>query len=211
MCSALQDPVSWGEVASFDMSEVATPPRHSQVGFAGLQQERTMDGSIGRAVSNAAALSGQEKNCTPFALGGVTSLTPISSSKPTQISVWRRRRKERGDTSPLCDRTGSSFLENISNSPKKTPTKSLPFTPSRVNEAFYLLYGFNGVVFGHVTNRPCLLISSDLQPIRNRKPEPGHPCPHLYSCLWTKVSHQHTVAQRDHTQAPERERWVKIL
>uniref|UniRef100_A0A3B4X1S4 MYB proto-onco like 1 n=1 Tax=Seriola lalandi dorsalis TaxID=1841481 RepID=A0A3B4X1S4_SERLL len=37
----------------------------------------------------------------------------------------------KGEPSPLCDRTCSSFLENNSNSPKKTPTKSLPFTPSR--------------------------------------------------------------------------------
>uniref|UniRef100_A0A3Q1FGA0 V-myb avian myeloblastosis viral oncogene homolog-like 1 n=1 Tax=Acanthochromis polyacanthus TaxID=80966 RepID=A0A3Q1FGA0_9TELE len=42
-----------------------------------------------------------------------------------------KRRRERGEASPLCDRTCSSFLDNISNSPKKTPTKSLPFTPSR--------------------------------------------------------------------------------
>lgn len=96
-----------------------------------------IDCSTGHTVGNA-ALSGQDKNCTSFLVGGVTSLTPISSSKPTQISVWRRRRKERGEMSPLCDRTGSSFLENTSNSPKKTPTKSLPFTPSRVNEVFFL-------------------------------------------------------------------------
>lgn len=162
MYSALQDPVSWGDVANFDMSEVVTPPRHNQVGFASLQRERTIDCPIGHAVSNAAALSGQDKNCTPFVDSGVAVLTPISSSKPTQISVWRRRRKERGEMSPLCDRTGSSFLENISNSPKKTPTKSLPFTPSRVNEVFFLFVNYftkpdsfcswwNVVAFCHVT------------------------------------------------------------
>lgn len=162
MYSALQDPVSWGDVANFDMSEVATPPRHNQTGFASLQQERTIDCPIGHEVSNAAALSGQDKNCTQFVVGGVAALTPISSSKPTQISVWRRRRKERGEMSPLCDRTGSFFLENISNSPKKTPTKSLPFTPSRVNEVFFFFHllptslnliplTVGVVVFGHVT------------------------------------------------------------
>uniref|UniRef100_A0A665WLA8 V-myb avian myeloblastosis viral oncogene homolog-like 1 n=1 Tax=Echeneis naucrates TaxID=173247 RepID=A0A665WLA8_ECHNA len=45
--------------------------------------------------------------------------------------LGNRKRRERGEPSPLCDRTCSSFLENISNSPKKTPTKSQPFTPSR--------------------------------------------------------------------------------
>ncbi|XP_056869751.1 myb-related protein A isoform X2 [Takifugu flavidus] len=126
------DPVSWGDVASFDVCEGATPPRQNPVGFASLQQESMIDCSTGHTVSSNAVLSGQEKNCASFLVGGVTSLTPISSSKPTQISVWRRRRKERGEMSPLCDRTGSSFLENTSNSPKKTPTKSLPFTPSRI-------------------------------------------------------------------------------
>lgn len=153
MCSALQDPASWGDVASFNMSEVASPPKH----FSSLQQERTGDSST-------------DKNCAPFVLGGVTSLTPISSSKPTQISVWRRRRKDRGETSPLCDRTGTPFMENLSNSPKKTPTKSLPFTPLRVNAAFFihvllLLHSF--LLFDHVANLPSLCICSDLQHIRD--------------------------------------------
>lgn len=134
MCSALQDPVSWGDVASFNMSEVASPPRH----FASLQPQRTIDSSVGDTVNSAAALSGQDKNCAPFVLSGVASLTPISSSKPTQIAVWRRRRKERGEMSPLLDQTGTSFMENISNSPKKTPKKSLPFTPLRVNETIFI-------------------------------------------------------------------------
>ncbi|CAG00659.1 unnamed protein product, partial [Tetraodon nigroviridis] len=124
------DPVSWGDVAGFTMSEVASPPRH----FSSLQQERPVDGSVGPTVPSAAALSGPDRTRAPFLLGGVA----ISSSKPTQTSVWRRRRKEGGETSPLCDRTGTSFMENISNSPKKTPTKSLPFTPLRVNEPFFI-------------------------------------------------------------------------
>ncbi|XP_061777810.1 myb-related protein A isoform X2 [Nerophis ophidion] len=35
----------------------------------------------------------------------------------------RKRRRHGGETSPLCDRTCFSFLDNISDSPKKTPTK----------------------------------------------------------------------------------------
>ncbi|XP_074478788.1 myb-related protein A isoform X1 [Sebastes fasciatus] len=116
MCFALQDPGVWSDVASFDLSETTTPPRHNQAGYTTLLQERTIDNSLGFPV-----------NTPP----SVTSLTPINSSKPTQASVGRRRRRERGEPSPSCDRTCSSFLENISNSPKKTPTKSLPFTPSR--------------------------------------------------------------------------------
>ncbi|TMS15954.1 Myb-related protein A [Larimichthys crocea] len=122
------DPVAWSDVASFDLSEAATPPRHNQAGYASLLQERTIDNSMGYTPT---AVSGRDKNCAAFGLVGVTSLTPINSSKPSQASIGRKRRRERGEPSPLCDRTCSSFLENISNSPKKTPTKSLPFTPSR--------------------------------------------------------------------------------
>ncbi|XP_070709208.1 myb-related protein A [Pempheris klunzingeri] len=129
MCFALQDPVAWSEVASFDLSEAATPPRHNQAGYTTLLQERTIDNSMSYTVNT--PISGRDKNGAPFGAGSVTSLTPTNSSKLTQASSGRRRRKERGEPSPLCDRTCSSFLENISNSPKKTPTKSLPFTPSR--------------------------------------------------------------------------------
>ncbi|XP_031137808.1 myb-related protein A isoform X2 [Sander lucioperca] len=125
------DPVAWSDAASFDLSETVTPPRHNQAGYTTLLQERTIDNSMGYTVNTPTAISGRDKNCASFGLGGVTSLTPINSSKPTQASIGRRRRRERGEPSPLCDRTCSSFLENISNSPKKTPTKSLPFTPSR--------------------------------------------------------------------------------
>ncbi|XP_049913226.1 myb-related protein A isoform X3 [Epinephelus moara] len=131
MCFALQDPVAWSDVASFDLSESATPPRHNQAGYTTLLQERTIDSSMGYTVNTPNAISGRDKSCAPFSLSGVTSLTPINSSKPTQSSIGRRRRRERGEPSPSCDRTCSSFLENISNSPKKTPTKSLPFSPSR--------------------------------------------------------------------------------
>ncbi|XP_075906490.1 myb-related protein A isoform X2 [Nelusetta ayraudi] len=133
------DPVSWGDVASFDMSEAATPPRHERAGYTSLLQEKTLDGSAGYASKTLAAaapvsISAHEKGCAQFATGAAAaaSLSPVNAAKPTQGPAGRRRRKERGEPSPLCDRVGASFLENVSlNSPKKTPTKSLPFTPSR--------------------------------------------------------------------------------
>ncbi|XP_034427868.1 myb-related protein A isoform X1 [Hippoglossus hippoglossus] len=131
MCFALQDPGAWSDVTSFDLSDTATPPRHNLAGYTTLLQERTMDNSMDYTLNTPTAISGRDKNSASFGLGSVTSLTPINSSKPSQASTGRRRRRERGEPSPLCDRTCSSFLENNSNSPKKTPTKSLPFTPSR--------------------------------------------------------------------------------
>lgn len=141
MCFALQDPVSWSDVASFDMSETATPPRHNQAGFTTLLQERTVYNPMDYSVSTHSAISGHDRNCAPFGVGGVTALTPINSSK--QTSTGKKRRRERREPSPLGDRTCSSFLDNIPNSPKKTPTKSLPFTPSRVHETFFFSSSHN--------------------------------------------------------------------
>ncbi|CAI5673287.1 myb-related protein A isoform X1 [Oreochromis niloticus] len=131
MCFALQDPVAWNEVASFDLSDTATLSRHNQAGYSTILQESTIYNSVNYPVNAATTNLGQDRNCAPFGVGGLTTLTPINSSKPTQASTGRKRRRERGETSPLCDKTCSSFLENISNSPKKTPIKTLPFTPSR--------------------------------------------------------------------------------
>uniref|UniRef100_I3K9N9 MYB proto-onco like 1 n=1 Tax=Oreochromis niloticus TaxID=8128 RepID=I3K9N9_ORENI len=125
------DPVAWNEVASFDLSDTATLSRHNQAGYSTILQESTIYNSVNYPVNAATTNLGQDRNCAPFGVGGLTTLTPINSSKPTQASTGRKRRRERGETSPLCDKTCSSFLENISNSPKKTPIKTLPFTPSR--------------------------------------------------------------------------------
>ncbi|XP_053715530.1 myb-related protein A isoform X1 [Synchiropus splendidus] len=82
-------------------------PQHNQPGYSALSQEKTSDNS-----SDAASLS------------------TFKLSKPTLTSTARRR--DRVESSLLCERICSSFLENLPNSPKKTPTKSLPFTPSRI-------------------------------------------------------------------------------
>ncbi|XP_061661826.1 myb-related protein A isoform X2 [Syngnathoides biaculeatus] len=102
------DPAAWSDIASFDLSETAAAPRHDQAVFATLLEESTADASAGFLVHAAC---------------------PTTSS--AKASATRRRRRERGEPSPLCDRTYPSLLENISNSPKRTPSNSLPFTPSR--------------------------------------------------------------------------------
>ncbi|RVE58768.1 hypothetical protein OJAV_G00198070 [Oryzias javanicus] len=118
------DAVTWSSVSGFDMPEAATPPRHNQPSYNTVLQERTVYSQLEFTLD---AVSGHDRNCGPLDLGGVSSLTPPNSSKPTQPSAAKRRR-EKGEI--LSDRI-CSFLENVTNSPKKTPTKSLPFTPSR--------------------------------------------------------------------------------
>lgn len=119
-------------MARFELSNTVTPPRLDQAGFTNLLQERAAYKPIGYTINDLSAISGHDGNCPPYGLVGVASQTRINSSKPSKDSSGRRKRRDRGQ--PLCDRTFSSFLENISNSPKKTPTKSQPFTPSAVSE-----------------------------------------------------------------------------
>ncbi|XP_017261854.1 myb-related protein A isoform X2 [Kryptolebias marmoratus] len=109
------DPAAWNNVAAFDLSNIAPSPRRNQAGFTSLLQEKTVYSSMGFAAA------------APFGLGDVASQIGAGSSKPAQATAGRKRRRDRAE--PLCDKTCSSFLENIS--PKKTPTKSQPFTPSQ--------------------------------------------------------------------------------
>ncbi|XP_061878036.1 myb-related protein A isoform X1 [Entelurus aequoreus] len=46
---------------------------------------------------------------------------PPSCAKSSMAT--KRKRRHGGETSPLCDRTCFSFLDNVTDSPKKTPTK----------------------------------------------------------------------------------------
>ncbi|XP_056155740.1 myb-related protein A [Lampris incognitus] len=126
------DPAAWGEVASFDVSETVTPSRQIQGGYASLPQERTVDDAHSYTVSPVSSISSHDRHCPPFGLDKANPLTPINTSKPTQASIGRRKRREKGEQSPMCERNCQTFLENVTNSPKKTPTKSLPFSPSRM-------------------------------------------------------------------------------
>ncbi|XP_037549734.1 myb-related protein A [Nematolebias whitei] len=120
------DPETWNSVAAFNLQNAAPSSRHNQAGYTNLQ-EKTVYDSMGFTVNTPAAASGHDRSTTPFGLGGATSRIGTGSSKPTQASTGRKRRRDRGE--PLCGKTCSSFLEN--SSPKKTPTKSQPFTPSQ--------------------------------------------------------------------------------
>ncbi|XP_054893808.1 myb-related protein A isoform X2 [Poeciliopsis prolifica] len=122
------EPGTWNSVASFDVSNAATPPRHNHADFTNLLQERTVYEPIGYTVNNHTAIPGHDGNCPPFGLAAIASQTCINSLKPGKDSSGRKKRRDRRQ--PLCDRTCSSFLENMSNSPKKTPTKSHSCTTS---------------------------------------------------------------------------------
>ncbi|XP_072306883.1 myb-related protein A isoform X2 [Eucyclogobius newberryi] len=123
------DPVTWSDMTNFELSGTETLPRHNQGGYTTVLQESTVDTSVSYTVDSQAALCIRNKDHATFGAGSTTSLTPMTSSKQTNTSSGKRGRRERGE--PLSERTCNSFLDNIQSSPKKTPTKSLPFTPSQ--------------------------------------------------------------------------------
>ncbi|KAF7213914.1 myb-related protein A isoform X2 [Nothobranchius furzeri] len=115
------DPATWNNAAALDLPNTTPPLRQNQAGYANPLQEKAVYNLIDFTANAPSVVSG--RNAAPFGLGG-----GINPSKPTQASIGKKRRKDRGE--PLCERICSSFLENIS--PKKTPTKSQHFTPSRL-------------------------------------------------------------------------------
>lgn len=188
-------------MAGFDMPQTGTPPRHNQPSYSTVLEERTVYNPLEFALDASPA-----RNCAPLDLRGVSSLTPPNSSKRTQPSTGKRRREKGGI---LSGRMGS-FLENITNSPKKTPTKSLPFTPSRVKYFFfYIIYAPpHYIVFRYVLH--CVSLSV-LQHIRNGASESGRSGPDLHACVRPEGPSQHPHPKRFLTQVPERESWVKKM
>ncbi|KAL1006486.1 hypothetical protein UPYG_G00072980 [Umbra pygmaea] len=119
MCMALQDPVAWSEAASFDMSEDTTPLKQTQGGYP--PQERNSDG-----MRYAEGLP----NCISLKQGKAHSHNLNNVLRPGLPSVGRRKKRERGSQSPA--RSCPSFVDSPSiNSPKNTPTKVQPFSPSQ--------------------------------------------------------------------------------
>ncbi|XP_064875436.1 myb-related protein A-like isoform X3 [Oncorhynchus nerka] len=123
MCLALQDPMTWSEAASFDVSEPPTPPKQTQGSY--VPQGRTTEG-MRYTIDPSNDIS--TKLCAP--MGQRKVHTPNNVPRPGLLSLGRRKRTERVDQSP--DRSRASFLESPSiNSPKNTPTKARPFTLSQ--------------------------------------------------------------------------------
>uniref|UniRef100_A0A8L0DUJ7 MYB proto-onco like 1 n=1 Tax=Oncorhynchus mykiss TaxID=8022 RepID=A0A8L0DUJ7_ONCMY len=123
MCLALQDPMTWSEAASFDVSEATTPPKQTQGSY--VPQGRTTEG-MRYTIDPSNDIS--TKHCAP--MGQRKVHTPNNVPRPGLPSLGRRKRTERVDQSP--DRSRASFLESPSiNSPKNTPTKARPFTLSQ--------------------------------------------------------------------------------
>ena len=139
--------MAWSEVASFQLSDGGTPPRHAKGAYSPPpprpqerttteqeeeqeEQEEEEDEDVRYTVHALATVSGSlDKQRTPLGPGRAPPPGP-TAARPGPPSLGRTRR--RAGQSPMCDRTCPSFLENVQLSPRKTPSKGLPFSPSRV-------------------------------------------------------------------------------
>ncbi|XP_015208869.1 myb-related protein A isoform X1 [Lepisosteus oculatus] len=123
------DPLAWSEVASFGLSEVASPAKqtpglfpHTQGGGQGVVGYQ-FDGT---------AVSDIIKNCSGSVKGRLIPLTsPIVAKYSKPPTILRKKKRERADQSSSSETSATSFLDTSSASVKNTPIKALPFSPSQ--------------------------------------------------------------------------------
>ncbi|XP_039540544.1 myb-related protein A isoform X2 [Pimephales promelas] len=117
------DPLAWSDVTSFDLSERGSSPKHTNP-----TEERCTE-SLAYSI-NAPTVPVLGRQCAAVSQGKSVALSNRFSSQPA--SMMRKKRREREDQSPDPDeRNTCSFIDNSGNSPKNTPVKGLPFSPSQ--------------------------------------------------------------------------------
>ncbi|MBN3286225.1 MYBA protein, partial [Polyodon spathula] len=122
------DPVAWSDVTSFSLSEVASPMKQTAAPFPHNQECMILgyqfDGS---------AISDMSRNCSRS--NGQMQLIPLTSPVvakfSTPPSILRRKKKERTNHSSSSEGNSTSFMDTSEVSPRNTPVKSLPFSPSQ--------------------------------------------------------------------------------
>ncbi|KAJ8413370.1 hypothetical protein AAFF_G00093660 [Aldrovandia affinis] len=133
MCLFVQDPVAWGDVTSFSLVEVTCPVKQEPetVAFPQTREPGGAPAEMGYQFSGP-AVSNQGKGSGRGGQDKLASLiSPIVAKFNTPPSILRRKRREREEQSSAGEGSGSSFLDTSTASPKGTPVKALPFSPSQ--------------------------------------------------------------------------------
>lgn len=128
-----QDPSSWGDLSSFEFFEdTDTPASRAPSGTVAQLQQRG---------ASACRPQGQSTTNLSKVMSSQGSLGSPKTSSASQGSAapWLLLRKRRGHCSPLESAHGSALVladVSSSTSPKRSPVKSLPFSPSQVDQDF---------------------------------------------------------------------------
>ncbi|XP_016309452.1 myb-related protein A-like isoform X2 [Sinocyclocheilus anshuiensis] len=124
------DPLAWSDVTSFDLTEGGPFPKSTNPTDDCRTLERCTE-SLAYPI-NAPTLPAMSRQCGAVNQGksvapSNTCMNRFSSPPP---SIMTKKRRERGDQSPADERS-CAYIDNSGNSPKNTPVKGLPFSPSQ--------------------------------------------------------------------------------
>uniref|UniRef100_A0A8C1Q7F9 V-myb avian myeloblastosis viral oncogene homolog-like 1 n=1 Tax=Cyprinus carpio TaxID=7962 RepID=A0A8C1Q7F9_CYPCA len=124
------DPLAWSDVTSFDLTEGGPSPKSTNPTDVCTTLERCTE-SLAYPI-NAPTVPAMSRQCAAVNQGksvalSNTCMNRFSSPPP---SIVRKKRRERGDQSPADERS-CAYIDNSGNSPKNTPVKGLPFSPSQ--------------------------------------------------------------------------------
>ncbi|XP_026093818.1 myb-related protein A-like isoform X2 [Carassius auratus] len=126
----LQDPLAWSDVTSFDLTEGGPSPKSTNPTDVCTTPEKCTE-SLAYPI-NAPTVPAMSRQCAAVNQGKSVALSNTCMnrfSSPLQ-SITRKKRRERGDQSPADERS-CAYIDNSGNSPKNTPVKGLPFSPSQ--------------------------------------------------------------------------------
>ncbi|XP_038665438.1 myb-related protein A isoform X5 [Scyliorhinus canicula] len=125
------DSVVWNELTNFDFSEVneKTPAKQTPAKFERLHRR----GGIGYRFDGHAISDLSRSTCSNSSGQGelIPITSPIVAKFSTPPTILRRKRRLRLGPSPSSECNSVSFMEISTTSPKSTPVKALPFSPSQ--------------------------------------------------------------------------------
>ncbi|XP_069777456.1 myb-related protein A isoform X4 [Narcine bancroftii] len=125
------DSVVWNELTNFDLSEInaKTPAKQTPAKFERLQHK----GGIGYRFDGHDISDLSRSTCNSSSGQGelIPITSPVVAKFSTPPTILRRKRRLRLGPSPSSDCNSFSFMDNSTSSPKSTPVKVLPFSPSQ--------------------------------------------------------------------------------
>lgn len=127
-----QDASSWGDLSSFELFEEAdfSPSQHDAGKARQLQQR---EGSVNRSAGEPSTRANRRK----LSEGSLDLPKPFPPVRPSTIPRVILRKKRGQASSVATGHSSSLILADVSSStPKRSPVKSLPFSPSQVEHNF---------------------------------------------------------------------------